>query len=92
MFSFKKGIIERDETIKKIRQDLLNNKKDFEKQIENEQILNQDLQNKYENLLEKKNLLKIQFNQIQQELEKTKFDYKFVIYFVFFNKISFIFF
>ncbi|CAF4364535.1 unnamed protein product [Rotaria socialis] len=71
----KDGIVERDETIKKTREEFLLDKKEFEKQIQEEQMVNQELQDKYDNACEKKDSLKSNFNLLQQELEKTKSDY-----------------
>lgn len=43
-----------------------------------EQLLNQDLQEKYQKLIEKKDSMKNEIHSLQQQLEKSKSDYKFV--------------
>ena len=83
------GIVERDDTIKKAREDVLNRQKELEQQLNDEQVLYQELQEKYEKACEKREAMKDDLHQVQQQLEKSKADYKsemnlFVLYSNFF--------
>ncbi|CAF2860117.1 unnamed protein product [Rotaria sp. Silwood2] len=71
----KDGVVERDDTIKKAREDLINRQKELEQQLQDEQLLYQELQEKYEKVCEKRDSMKNEMHQIQQQLEKTKADY-----------------
>ena len=69
-------MIERDDTIKKAREDVLHRQKELEQQLQDEQLLYQELQDKYEKACEKREAMKNEMHQIQQQHEKTKTDYK----------------
>ncbi|CAF1014317.1 unnamed protein product [Rotaria sordida] len=71
----KDGVVERDETIKKAREDLINRLKELEQQLQDEQLVYQELQEKYEKVCEKRDSMKNEMHQLQQQLEKTKADY-----------------
>ncbi|CAF0920868.1 unnamed protein product [Rotaria sordida] len=71
----KDGVVERDETIKKAREDLINRLKELEQQLQDEQSVYQELQEKYEKVCEKRDSMKNEMHQLQQQLEKTKADY-----------------
>ena len=70
------GVVERDEAIKKARDDVLSRQKDLEQQLNDEQLLYQELQEKYDKACEKREAMKDDLHQAQQQLEKTKADYK----------------
>lgn len=63
----KDGLFERDEAIKKAREDLLIRQKQLEEQLNEEQLLNQDLQEKYQKLIEKKDSMKNEIHSLQQQ-------------------------
>ncbi len=51
--------------------------KELEQQLQDEQLLYQELQGKYEKACEKRDAMKNEMHQIQQQHEKTKADYKY---------------
>ncbi len=51
--------------------------KELEQQLQDEQLLYQELQEKYEKACEKRDTMKNEMHQIQQQHEKTKADYKY---------------
>lgn len=70
------GVVERDDAIKKAREDVLHRQKELEQQLQDEQLLYQELQDKYETACEKREAIKSEMHQTQQQYEKTKADYK----------------
>jgi chromosome segregation ATPase len=70
------GVVERDDTIKKAREDLLIRQRELEQQLQDEQLLYQELQEKYEKVCEKRDSIKNDMHQMQQQLEKSQNDYK----------------
>jgi len=68
----KDGVVERDEAIKKAREDVITRQKELEQQLQDEQLLYQELQEKYEKACEKRDSMKNDMHQVQQQLEKNK--------------------
>lgn len=55
---------------------MLNRQKELEQQLNDEQVLYQELQEKYDKACEKREAMKDDLHQVQQQLEKSKSDYK----------------
>ena len=55
---------------------MLNRQRELEQQLNDEQVLYQELQEKYEKACEKREAMKDDLHQVQQQLEKSKSDYK----------------
>ncbi|CAF4697140.1 unnamed protein product [Didymodactylos carnosus] len=70
------GLLDRDDTIKKICGEQIDRQKELEQQLNNEQALNYDLQEKYEKACEKRDAIKHDMHNLQQQLDKAKADYK----------------
>ncbi|XP_078396797.1 leucine-rich repeat and coiled-coil domain-containing protein 1 isoform X2 [Cetorhinus maximus] len=68
----KEGLQERDEQIRKVREENLQDKKTFHEQLEDEAAISQDLREKVERLAERKKELKQQLEEKEAELEETK--------------------
>ena len=56
---------------------MITRQKELEQQLQDEQLLYQELQEKYEKTCEKRDSMKNDMHQMQQQLEKTKADYKY---------------
>lgn len=68
----KEGLQERDEQIRKIRDQNLQDQRSFHEQLENEAAISQDLKDKVERLSGRKQDLKQQLEEKEAELEETK--------------------
>ncbi|XP_051879155.1 leucine-rich repeat and coiled-coil domain-containing protein 1 [Pristis pectinata] len=68
----KEGLQERDEQIRKIREQNLQDQRSFQEQLENEAAISQDLKDKVERLSERKKELKQQLEEKEADLEETK--------------------
>ncbi|XP_078253384.1 leucine-rich repeat and coiled-coil domain-containing protein 1 isoform X2 [Rhinoraja longicauda] len=68
----KEGLQERDEQIRKIRDQNLQDQRSFHEQLENETVISQDLKDKVESLSGRKKDLKQQLEEKEAELEETK--------------------
>lgn len=73
---FVQGIVERDETIKQIRQETIELRKEFERQVEDEQNAFRELNDKYEKVSLKRDSLKDELVRVQQELIHTREEHK----------------
>uniref|UniRef100_A0A4W3I6F1 Leucine-rich repeat and coiled-coil domain-containing protein 1 n=1 Tax=Callorhinchus milii TaxID=7868 RepID=A0A4W3I6F1_CALMI len=68
----KEGLQERDEQIRKVREENLQTQRRFQEQLDDEAIISQDLKERVERLSERKNDLKQQLEDKEAELEETK--------------------
>ncbi|XP_048384912.1 leucine-rich repeat and coiled-coil domain-containing protein 1 [Stegostoma tigrinum] len=68
----KEGLQERDEQTRKIREENLQDKRAFHEQLRDETAVSQDLKEKVESLTDRKRELKLQLEEKEAELEKTK--------------------
>uniref|UniRef100_UPI00398E7AB5 leucine-rich repeat and coiled-coil domain-containing protein 1 isoform X2 n=1 Tax=Pristiophorus japonicus TaxID=55135 RepID=UPI00398E7AB5 len=68
----KEGLQERDEQIRKVREENLQDKRTFHEQLEDETAVSQDLKEKVERLSERKKELKQQLEEKEAKLEETK--------------------
>ncbi|GCB72209.1 hypothetical protein scyTo_0001872 [Scyliorhinus torazame] len=68
----KEGLQERDEQIRKVREENLQDKGTFHEQLEDEAAVSQDLRENVERLSERKKELKQQLEEKETELEETK--------------------
>ena len=68
--------MERDDTIRRAREDLLIRLKELEQQLQDEQLLSQELQEKYEKACEKRESMKSDLQHAQQQVEQSKGEYK----------------
>ena len=56
---------------------MISRQKELEQQLQDEQLLYQELQEKYEKACERRDAMKNEMYQVQQQHEKTKADYKY---------------
>ncbi|XP_069778130.1 leucine-rich repeat and coiled-coil domain-containing protein 1 isoform X2 [Narcine bancroftii] len=68
----KEGLQERDEQIRRTREQNLQDQRNFHEQLENEAAISQDLKDKFERLSERKKELKQQLEEKEAELGETK--------------------
>ena len=72
------GLVERDEEIKKAREESLRLQRSLEEQLASEQSINQDTVEEVERLKDRKEELKGQAADLQAELEESKRAYRWV--------------
>ena len=68
-------MLERDDALKKCREESINIQKSLEKQINDEIALYQDLQEKYDKSVERRDELKAQLEDTQEQFEKAQLAY-----------------